>query len=147
MLPIGHSHANLIHILKQFSDKLTNRQTHWVEKLMPYANLMRILYRKGILNEADPVSQRPVFLPFDNMYMLDESLWWDGKVPDIDTNVNGPKFSALESLEASNVNDDFLSNLKGACFTCAYFSNENIERRLRKKLRNHPTGYLDITTE
>ena len=49
-------HATLVHLLKQSSDKLTDRQSHWVEKLMPYANEMRILYRKGILNEADPVS-------------------------------------------------------------------------------------------
>ena len=49
-------HATLAHLLKQSSDKLTDRQSQWVEKLMPYANEMRILYRKGILNEADPVS-------------------------------------------------------------------------------------------
>ena len=54
---------------------------------MPYTNLMRILYKKGILTEAGPVSRRPDFLHVDNLYMPDESLWWDGKVPDIDTNV------------------------------------------------------------
>jgi hypothetical protein len=57
---------------------------------MTYANLLRILYKKGILNEADSVSRRPDFLPIDNMYMPYESLWWDGKVLDIDTNGNGP---------------------------------------------------------
>ena len=46
-------HATLVHLLKQSSDNLTDRQTNWVEKLMPYANIMRILYMKGILNEAD----------------------------------------------------------------------------------------------
>jgi hypothetical protein len=50
------THATLVHLLKQSSDKLTDRQTHWVERLLPYANLMRILYTKGNLNEADPVS-------------------------------------------------------------------------------------------
>jgi hypothetical protein len=58
-------HATLVHVLKQSSDKLTDRQSHWVEKLMSYANEMRILYRKGILNEADPVSRRPDFLQID----------------------------------------------------------------------------------
>jgi hypothetical protein len=67
---------------------------------MPYANLMRILYRKEILNEADPVSRRPDFFPIDNLYMPDESLWWDGKVTDIDTNGNGPALLALSTLEA-----------------------------------------------
>ena len=31
-------HATLVHLLKQSCYKLTNRQTHCVEKLMPYAN-------------------------------------------------------------------------------------------------------------
>ena len=48
-------------------------------------NLMRILHMKGILNEAEPVSRRYDFLPIDNMYMPNESLLWDEKVPDIDT--------------------------------------------------------------
>jgi hypothetical protein len=52
---------------------------------MPYENLMRIIYMKGILNEADPVFRRPDFLSIDYLYRLDDSLWWDGEVPDIDT--------------------------------------------------------------
>ncbi len=96
---------------------------------MPCANLMRILYKKGILNEADPVSRRPDFLPIDNMYMLDESRCGDVIVLDIDTNGNGPALLVLSTLEALNV--DYISNLKGAYSTCAYFSNENNERRLR----------------
>ena len=48
-------HATLVNLLKHSSDKLTYMQTHWVEKLMPYANLLRIIYKKGILNEVDPV--------------------------------------------------------------------------------------------
>jgi len=79
-------HATLVHQLKQTSDKLIDRQTHLVEKLMPCANLVRILYTKGILNDADPVSRRPDFLPIDNMYKQDESFWWDEKVAGIDTN-------------------------------------------------------------
>ncbi len=120
-------HATLVHLLKQSSDKLTDMQTQWVEKLMPYANLTHILYKKGILNEIDPVSRHPDFLPIDNLYKPDGSLWWDGKVPDIDTNGNVPKLLALSTLESLNVDDDFMSNLKGAYSTCAYFSNDNNE--------------------
>ena len=115
-------------------------QTHWVEKLIPYANLMCIIYRKGILNEAGPVSRRPDFFPIDNLYMPDESLSWDGKVLDIDTNDNGPALLTLSALEALNVDDDFLSILKGAYSTCAYFSNNNNERRLRQKIEKSCDG-------
>jgi hypothetical protein len=113
------------------SNKLYDRQTHWVEKLMPYANSMRILYMTGILNEADLVSRRPDFLPINNMYKPDESLWWDGKVLDTDTNGNSHALLALSTLESLNVDDDFLSNLKGAYSTCDYFSNDNNGMRLR----------------
>jgi len=54
-------HATVVHLLKQSSNKLTDRQSHWIEKLMPYANAIYILYKKGILNEADPVSRSPDF--------------------------------------------------------------------------------------
>ena len=92
---------------------------------MPYAILMRILYKKGNLNEADPVSRRPDFLPFDNLYKPDENIGWDGKVPDIDTNGNGPALLSLSTLEALSVDNGFLSNLKGVYSTFAYFSNDN----------------------
>jgi hypothetical protein len=75
---------------------------------------MRIPYNKEIANEADPASLGPDFLPIDIMYMPDESLWWDAKVHDIDTNMNDPAKLALLTLKAVNVDDDFLSNLKGA---------------------------------
>ena len=88
---------------------------------MPCANLMHILYTKGILNEADPVSRCPDFLPIDNMNKPDESLWWDGKVYGIDTNGNGSALLVLSTLKALNVDEDFLPNLKGAYSTCAYF--------------------------
>ncbi len=59
-------HATLAHLLKKSFHKLTNPQTQWDEEFMPYVNLMRILYTKGILNEVDPVSRRPNFLPVEN---------------------------------------------------------------------------------
>ena len=84
---------------------------------MPQANLTRILYMKGILNEVDPVFRRPDFLLIDNMCRPDESLSLDGKVPNIDTYDNDPALLTLSTLEALNVDDDFLSNLNGAYFT------------------------------
>jgi len=108
---------------------------------MDYAKLTRIIYKKEILNEADPVSRRPDFLHIDNLYMPDESLWWDGKVPYIDINCNGLALLAPSTLEAINVDDDFLSiNLKGAYYTCGYFSNDKNERRLRQKIEKSSDG-------
>jgi len=101
---------------------------------------MRILYKKGILNEIDPVTRLPDFLPIDNMFKPDESLWWDGKVSDIDTNGNGLALLALSTLEVLNVDDDFMSNLKGTYSTCAYFSNDNNERRLRQTIEKSSDG-------
>jgi len=54
-------------------------------------------------------------------------------VLDIDTCGNDPALQALSILEALNVDDDFLSNLKGAYSNCVNFSNDNNERRLRQK--------------
>ncbi len=92
-------HATLVHLLKQSSENLTDRQSHWVKKLMPYANLMRILYMKVILNEADPLSRRPDFHPIDNMYKLALNLWWDGNVPDSIDNGNDLALLTLSTLE------------------------------------------------
>ncbi len=86
---------------------------------MSYVNLMRILYMKGNLNEAYPVSRRPGFIPID--YMPHESLWWDGNVPDIIYNGDDLALLALSTLESLNVDDDFLSQLKGAFSSCNYF--------------------------
>jgi len=44
-------------------------------------------------------------------------------------NGNGSALLALSTLESSNVDDDFLSKLKGA-----YFSGENIDRRKRQHI-------------
>ncbi len=116
-----------------------------MKKFDPYAHLTRIVFMKGIFIEADMVSRRPDFLPIDNLHMPDESLWWDGKVYGNDTNGNGLALLALSPLEALNLYDDFLSNLKGAYFTCAYFSSN--DRRLRQKIEKSYDGFLDITIE
>ena len=86
------------------------------------------------------MSRCPDFLLIDNLYRPDESLWWNGKVHYIDTNGNGPALLSLSTLEALNVDDDFLSNLKGAYSTCAYFSNDNNENRLRQKIKKSSDG-------
>ena len=49
-------HASLVHLLKWSTDKLTDSQTHWAKKRIPYANLIRMLFMNGILNGADRVS-------------------------------------------------------------------------------------------
>ena len=59
---------------------------------------------------------------------------------DIDTNGNGPALLALSTLESLNVDNDFLSNLKSAYSICAYFSNDNNERRLRQKIEKSSDG-------
>jgi hypothetical protein len=81
-------HATLSHLLKQTSDKRTDRQVHRVERLMPFAHYMSIMYRKGSMNEADAVSRRPDFFHPDSdvhMRILVEmfALWWYGNVPDM----------------------------------------------------------------
>jgi hypothetical protein len=103
-------HATRVHLLKQSSDKLTDVETHWVEKLMPYADIMHILYKIGILNEADLVSRSSYFHPIDDDKFCNtqESLWWDGVVLDVIYNGNEPALLAL-SMEELNVDVDFLT--------------------------------------
>ena len=114
-LSVVTNHATLVHPFNQACDRLQDTTTHWAEKLKMYENSSRILYKKGILNEADPASRRPDFLPVDNLYNIDESLWWDINAPKFIYNLNDLALFALSTLEAL-INDDdyFLSNLKGA---------------------------------
>ncbi len=63
-------HATLTRLLKQSSDALTDRQVHWVERLMPFAHCMSIIYRKGSIHEADAVSRRPdLFHPDTDVHL------------------------------------------------------------------------------
>jgi len=61
-------------------------------------------------------------------------------VLEIHSNGNDPALLALSILEALNVDDDFMSKLKGAYSIFAYFCNENIERRLRQKIEKSSDG-------
>ena len=78
------NHATLTHLFKQPRDKPTDRQVHWVKRLIPFAHCMSILYRKGSVSEADVVSRRlDFFHPDDDhvrMPMEMFALWLDGKV-------------------------------------------------------------------
>ncbi len=62
-------------------------QVQWVERLMPFAQNMSILYRKGYVNEVDTVSRRPDFFHPDDVQLRKPNemfaLWWDGNVPDL----------------------------------------------------------------
>jgi len=82
---------------------------------MPYANAMCILYNKGILNEADPVFRRLDFLQFD-MYRPNDSLWWDGNVPDNIYNGMDPALLALTTFQSLNVDDDFPVSIERGVF-------------------------------
>ena len=102
-------HATLTHLLKQPSLNLTKRQARYVEQLMPYAGYMKLLYRKGSANEADPVSRRPDFY----------SIWWDGEVP------NEPEHAVEACLaltaEEISVDEDFKDKLIAAYKVTKYF--------------------------
>ena len=76
---------------------------------MPYAGYMKLLYRKGSANEADPVSRRPDFY----------SIWWDGEVP------NEPEHAVEACLaltaEEISVDEDFKDKLIAAYKVTKYF--------------------------
>ena len=62
-------YATLTHSLKQSSDKLIDRQVHWVERLMPFAHYMSILYRKRSVDKAEVVSRRTNFFHPDDVHL------------------------------------------------------------------------------
>jgi hypothetical protein len=61
-------------------------QAHRVERLMPFAQNTSILYRKGSVNEAAPVSRRSDFFHPDDIQLRKPAkmfaLWLDGNVRD-----------------------------------------------------------------
>jgi hypothetical protein len=60
----------------QPNNKMNKRQARYLRDLQPFAGSMTLAYRKGALNEADPLSRRPHFVPHATC-----PLFWDGKVP------------------------------------------------------------------
>ncbi len=63
-------------------------------------------------------------------------------MPDISNNGNDHALQAQSTLEKLNVDDDFLSQLKGAYSACNFFSNENIERRKRPLIEKSSIGRI-----
>ena len=61
-------------------------------------------------------------------------------MPDIISNVSDPTLLALTTFQELNVDDDFMSPLKGAYFLCNYFSGENIGRRKRQLIEKSSDG-------
>ncbi len=85
------------------------------------------------------MSRRPDFLQID-MYRPEDSLWWDGNMLDIMYNGSDPALMALTTFEELNVDDDFLSQLKGSYSSCNYFSYDNTGRRKRQLIEKSSDG-------
>jgi hypothetical protein len=60
----------------QPNNMLNKRQARYLRDLQPFAGSMTLAYRKGVVNEADPLSRRPDFVPHATV-----PLCWDGEVP------------------------------------------------------------------
>ena len=52
-------------------------------------------------------------------------------MPEIIYNGNDPALLVLSTFELLNIDDDFLSQLKGAYSSCKYFSDDNIDKMKR----------------
>ena len=117
-------HATLTRLLKQSSDKLTDRQVHWVERLIPFAHCMSILYRKGSVNKTDVVSRRPDFFHPDDVHLRRPiemfALLWDEKLLDLCYQSNDTAMLVL-SADAISVDDGFLTKMKIPFFRVLIF--------------------------
>jgi hypothetical protein len=60
----------------QPNNMLNKRQARYLRDLQPFVGSMTLAYRKGALNEADPLSRRPDFV-----LQATFPLFWDGEVP------------------------------------------------------------------
>jgi hypothetical protein len=69
-------HDALRHLLRQPNNMLNKRQARYLRDLQPLVGSMTLAYRKGALNEADPLSRRPDFVPQATV-----PLFWNGEVP------------------------------------------------------------------
>ena len=118
-------HATISHLLKQPIDKLTYRQVHCTEQVMPFAQCTSILWKNMfisltkclaalIIHPDDVHLRRPV-----EMF----TLWWDGKVPDLCYQSNDTALLVL-STEIVSVDDDFLTNLTIKHSSCSWFVDE-----------------------
>jgi hypothetical protein len=55
---------------------MNKRQVRYLRDLQPFVGSMTLAYRKGALNEADPLGRRPYCVPQATVPLL-----WDGEVP------------------------------------------------------------------
>jgi hypothetical protein len=69
-------HDTLRHPLRQPNNRLNKRQARYLRDLQSLVGSMALAYRKGALNEADPLSRRLDFVPHATV-----PLFWDGEVP------------------------------------------------------------------
>jgi hypothetical protein len=56
-------HDTLRHLLMQPNNRLDKRQARYLRDSQPFVGSMTLAYRKGALNETDPLSLRPNFVP------------------------------------------------------------------------------------
>jgi hypothetical protein len=52
----------LRHLLWQPNKRLSKRQVRYLQELQPFVDTMTVAYRKGAMNEADPLSRRSHFV-------------------------------------------------------------------------------------
>jgi hypothetical protein len=69
-------HDTLRHLLKQPNNGVNKRQARYMRDLQSFVGSMTLAYRKGAMNEADPLSRRPNFVPHATI-----PLFWDGEFP------------------------------------------------------------------
>jgi hypothetical protein len=69
-------HDTLRHLLMQPNNMMNKRQARYRRDLQPFVGSMTLAYRKGALNEADPLSRR-----LDFVSQATVPLFWDGEVP------------------------------------------------------------------
>jgi hypothetical protein len=73
---VATNHDTLRHLLRQPNNMLNKREARYLPDLQPFVGSMTLAYRKRALNEADPLSRRPYFVPH-----AISPLFWDGEVP------------------------------------------------------------------
>jgi hypothetical protein len=69
-------HNTLRHLLMQPNNRLNKRQARYKRDLQRFMGSMTLAYRKGTMNEPDPLSRRQDLVPHTTV-----PLFWDGEVP------------------------------------------------------------------
>jgi hypothetical protein len=106
------------HPLKQHNNKLIKRQARYLRDLQPFVGSMTLAYRKGAMNEADPSSRRPDFVPHATI-----PLFWDGEVPSDEE----LRRKSQPLLEDAQFNVIIVSALRQS-LECAYLTREGYSK-------------------